>query len=312
MQCTSPLKGYRSRFRSKNGKYFFTMKPHEAFLDLPMTVACGQCMSCRLTRSRNWAIRCVHEASLHDHNSFITLTFNDLYLNKDRNLCVRDFQLFMKRLRRAHSDIKIKFFHCGEYGEEEGRPHHHACIFGYDFPDKLHWSTRDGIRLYRSPELEKLWGKGFCTIGDVTFESAAYVARYVTKKLTFSKASKDGDFDKYVEKYCYGVDKETGEPLFRHPEYVTMSRRPGIAFDWIMKYSSDVFPDDFVVIRNGIKTKPPKYYDSIYDDYLGDIDSVKAVRKSKAQARKEDNEFDRLLVKEELQKIRFNKLKRSL
>ena len=100
----------------------------------------------------------------------------------------------------------VRFFHCGEYGELLYRPHYHACLFGFDFSDKVLWSTRGGVRLYRSKILEKLWTFGFSTIGDVTFESAAYVARYCTKKITGDKA----------DEHYNG----------RSPEYVTMSRPP--------------------------------------------------------------------------------------
>ena len=93
----------------------------------------------------------------------------------------------MKKLRKAlgKNGKRIRFFHCGEYGESTSRPHYHAIIFGYDFPDKKKWRTTDrGDILYRSPLLETLWDKGSSEIGSVTFESAAYVARYSLKKIT--------------------------------------------------------------------------------------------------------------------------------
>lgn len=323
MPCFYPLHGYRSRFKNANGKFYFTMKASDGHVDLPMTVPCGQCIGCRLERSKMWAVRCVHEASLHEKNCFITLTFNDEHLNVDKTLVKKDFQLFMKRLRKSFPKDRIRYFHCGEYGEvcgscgksrayckcEKfipviGRPHHHACLFGFDFDDKEFWATRNGVKLYRSPTLESIWSNGYCTIGDVTFDSAAYVARYIMKKIT-------GDFDMRMERYAVRIDYDTGELVCRLPEYVTMSRRPGIAHDWISKYGSDVYPDDFVVIRDGIKVKPPKYYDFIFDEAGGDIDRVKSERKSRAYERKEDNTDARLDVKEELLKLRMKKTKRS-
>jgi hypothetical protein len=146
-------------------------------------VPCGQCIGCRLERSRQWAIRCVHEAYGHEDNAFITLTYAPEHLPHDVSLNISHFQKFMKRLRKAISPKLVRFFHCGEYGELNQRPHYHACLFGYDFPDKVLYTIRDECRLYRSPMLEKLWPMGFATVGDVTFESAAYVARYITKKL---------------------------------------------------------------------------------------------------------------------------------
>ena len=160
--------------------------------DQPEKLPCGQCVGCRLERSRQWAIRCMHEAQMHEDNCFITLTFNPESLDDRSNpwsLDVRDFQLFMKRLRKKYG-AGIRFYHCGEYGELNKRPHYHACIFGFDFPDKRLWKvTNSGHRLYISESLDELWPFGFCTIGNVTFESAAYVARYIMKKVNGDAAA---------------------------------------------------------------------------------------------------------------------------
>jgi len=305
MPCYHPIKGYRSRGLSVNGKFYFTTSPKEGYVDFPMSVPCGQCIGCRLERSRQWAIRCVHEAQQHEKNSFITLTFSDEYLNKYKTLNKKDFQLFMKRLRK-HYKTKIRYFHCGEYGEKFQRPHHHACLFGLDFPDKTLWSVREGVRLYRSERLEKIWNQGYCTIGEVTFESAAYVARYVTKKITGSAAA-----DHYKT-----IDKETGEVTMRIPEYNTMSRRPGIARAWIEKNHGDVYPDDYVLIRKNIKCKPPRYYDTVYDTITttpdeSKIKKIKTNRKIKANARKENSTPERLAVRETIKKNKLKKLLRS-
>ena len=93
-----------------------------------LTLPCGQCVGCRLERSRQWAIRCMHEAQLHERNSFVTLTYKGDV--PDEGLRYRDFQLFMKRLRKYASGQQIRFYMCGEYGDEKGRPHFHACLFG--------------------------------------------------------------------------------------------------------------------------------------------------------------------------------------
>lgn len=286
-----------------------------------MTVPCGRCIGCRLERSKQWAIRCVHEASLYTKNSFITLTYNDKHLPHSLN--VEDFQKFMKRLRKANPKIKIRFFQCGEYGTvckycrksenfckcetfspDLGRPHHHACIFNFDFPDKELWETRDGIKLYRSKKLEKLWPFGFSTIGEVTFESAAYVARYITKKINGEMA----------KNHYRKIDFETGEILSeRKPEYITMSRRPGIAKDWIIKYLTDVYPEDNIIMRNGLKLKPPKYYDSIYDEIDHEsLDKIKRKRKIEQNKREEDNSPKRLAQRKQVVQYKTKKLKRGL
>lgn len=185
----------------------------------------------------------MHEASLHERNCFITLTYDDEHLPANRSLDVREFQLFMKRLRKAYGP-GVRFYHCGEYGEKLGRPHFHALLFNHDFDDRVHFKTVNGHRYYVSRELAGIWGKGHCIVGDVTFESAAYVARYVMKKVTGEQAAEH-----------YGGLK---------PEYTTMSRRPGIAAGWLDKFRSDVYPDDFVLVR-GKKVKPPRFYDNLLD-----------------------------------------------
>lgn len=288
MPCYHPMTAYRSRVQDENGKRGIVFNIADGLSDMPLTLPCGQCIGCRLERSRQWAIRCIHEAQLHPENSFITLTFSDEHMNKDKSLVKADFQKFMKRLRKRHDDRKIRYFHCGEYGELLKRPHHHACLFGFDFPDKVHYSTRNGVKLYTSEELLLLWPYGFSTVGDVTFESAAYVARYVMKKITGKEGEK--------------------EYAGRIPPYVTMSRRPGIAAGWIEKFATDVYPSDEVIIRGGFKCKPPRFYDEIYDRETGGLDPVKDKRKKGQYRRKENSSLARLAAKEE---ITMQKLKQS-
>lgn len=255
-----------------------------------MTVPCGQCIGCRLERSRQWALRCVHEASLHEHNCFITLTYNDEHLPFNRTLVKSDFQLFMKRLRKSLG-FPIRFFHCGEYGETTHRPHYHAIIFGWEPDDKVLFNVVNGVRVFTSEKLEKIWGNGFITVGDVTFESAAYVARYVLKKIT--------------------GDKAAAHYNGRLPEYVTMSRRPGIAFDWFQKYWSDVYPHDYVVAR-GYKCKPPRYYDKCLGDELPyTLETIKRARAAMAALHADDNTPERLNAKEFIKMMQISKLPRD-
>lgn len=291
MPCYKPLKAWVSDEPNDNGKFPLTWdirraNPHAGIVDVP----CGQCIGCKLERSRQWAIRCVHEASLYDQNCFITLTYDEVNVPVNGSLIKSDFQKFMKRLRKRIGS-KVRFFHCGEYGEKNSRPHYHACLFGYDFPDKELWSVRGDVKLYRSASLEDLWRFGISTVGDVNFNSAAYVARYVTKKVTGDPA----------EAHYKG----------RVPEYVTMSRRPGIAYDWYKKFSSDVYPDDFVVIRDGVKCRPPKYYDALYDlDDSESHDILKAKRKERA-VNNPHNAWKRLKVREKLKWLKLKQLRRG-
>lgn len=296
MTCFTPLRAYRTADRS----IVFYIKKGLNIVEA-LNLPCGQCIGCRLERSRQWAIRCVHEASLYEKNCFITLTYRDADLPQDMSLNVRHFQLFMKRLRKKYGS-KIRFYHCGEYGSQFGRPHYHACLFNFDFPDKELWTIRDGTRLYVSESLNDLWCKGFCSVGEVTFESAAYVARYIMKKINGDAAA---------EHYQY-ICPITGEIYSRKPEYTTMSRKPGIAMDWFEKYKSDVYPSDIVVMR-GKKMRPPKFYDSKYElhDPVG-FEEIKYKRHLDSLVHADNNTPERLEVRHKVQQIALTKLPRNL
>lgn len=301
MPCFHPLDAFQSVYPdSSTGKRSITFNRSKARDHKPIKLPCGQCIGCRLERSRQWAIRCLHEAQMHDKNCFITLTFSPEALEKRKNpmsVDVRDFQLFMKRLRKKYG-AGIRFYHCGEYGEKNGRPHYHACLFGFDLEDKQLWKVNNGIRLYISKNLQELWPYGFSTIGDVTFESAAYVARYIMKKVNGDLAD---------EKY---FDKNTGELI--KPEYTTMSRRPGIGRGWLEKYGSDVYPHDHVVIR-GVVCKPPKYYDGVLKtERPYEFDEIKERRLTNAEKYADDNTPDRLAIREEITKTRLKQLVRTI
>jgi hypothetical protein len=297
MPCYHPLQGYRAR----GGKHI-VFNPKDGWIDQKVQVPCGQCIGCRLERSRQWAMRCMHEASLYEDNCFITLTYNNDHLPEDGSLNKEHFQKFMKRLRKKHQNKTIRFYHCGEYGEKYRRPHYHAILFNHDFGDKKLFKTEKEIRLYTSKELEELWPYGFNTIGDVTFESAAYTARYIMKKQT----------GKSAEKHYENVDIETGEIYKILPEYNTMSRRPGIGTEWFKKYNKDVYPKDFVTIR-GKKLKPPKFYDRMYEhQYPEDFEKIKDKRVELMNKNWKDNTPDRLRQKEIVKKAQLNKLKRNL
>jgi len=206
------------------------------------TVPCGRCIGCRLERSRQWAMRVMCEAQSHKENCFITLTYKESELPWGRlapTLVPRDLQLFWKRLRKEFGNA-IRYYACGEYGERYGRPHYHAALFGFDFPDKKLIDSRNGFDYFQSGKLDSIWSHGGCIIGDLTFESAAYVSRYVTSKLTGPSAVK------YVQ---------NGQV----PEFSRMSLKPGIGAAWFDKYSTDVFPRGVMRIR-GVPSRPPRYF----------------------------------------------------
>jgi len=268
MPCYRPLDAYRGL---GGGVSFSRTKS----LAIPIRLPCGRCIGCKLERSRQWAVRMMHEASLHEDNAFITLTFSDEHVPADGSLNVRTHQKFMDRLRKR-AGHPVRYFLCGEYGEQLERPHYHACLFGFDFPDRELWSENKGNRLYRSDMLDSLWKFGHALTGALTFESAAYVAGYVTKKITGQAAkAKYGD---------------------RLPPYGAMSRRPGIGAGWIERFYSDVYPSDEVIAR-GFPSKPPRYYDKFFEALAPEeAESVRRVRRENRNL--EDETRDRLAVRE--------------
>ena len=204
----------------------------------------------------------------------------------------------MKRLRARLSPLRIRFFHCGEYGEEFSRPHYHAIIFGYDFPDKVFYKESNGERLFISAFLENVWARGFALVGDVTFESCAYVARYVTKKVNGERA-----FDHY-----WKMNEVTGELISITPEYATMSRRPGIGAKWMDKFGDEVRANLSVVMR-GHEMALPRFYESYFDSL--DLEAVKGEREVSSYRYDSDSTPERLKVREVCKVAQVNFLKRS-
>jgi len=244
----------------------------------------------------------MHEAALHEDNCFITLTFAPEHYPPNGSLDKSHFQKFMKRLRKKYPEKKIKYYMCGEYGDQNGRPHYHAILFNHDFPDRELYSVRKGIRLDTSDTLSKLWPFGFNTIGNVTFESAAYVARYVTKKITGEKA----------EQHYKSVNQETGEMKPIIPEYNAMSLKDAIGKNWFDQFKSEVYPRDYVIQR-GQKMRPPKYYDGLYE--REDEDGFRKLKNKRVrgalQSDPEEQTTRRLQVKEKVTKLKLSQLIRG-
>lgn len=296
MPCYSPITAYQA---ASGEIVFVERRQHD--IRRTLQLPCGQCVGCRLERSRQWAVRCMHEASLHPHNAFVTLTYDDNNAPYRGMLDHRDFQLFLKRLRKHIAPARVRFYMCGEYGEQNDRPHFHACLFGWDWKDKIYWGkSPTGEKIYRSTTLESIWTKGFSSTAGVTFRSAAYVARYCVKKVTGWNAQ-------------FHYAREDAEGKYQlPPEYNKMSLKPGIGAPWLEKWQMDVYPHDYIIV-NGVKVKPPKYYDKLFERTNEQvIEDIKHARETRAREKYEDNTEERLRVKEIVQKAQLNMLKRKL
>jgi len=263
---------------------------------------CGQCIGCRLERAREWAVRILHETKLHRERSwFVTLTYDDEHL--PHSLRKRHFQDFMRRVRYELG--RCRFYHCGEYGEQTLRPHYHAILFGLCLPDVRCVRQTDGGNYYDSPSLTRLWGKGFVSLGDVTFDSAAYVAGYVTKKVTGPGA----------KAHYMSLNPQTGELLQRAPEYSTMSRRPGIGAGYVERYSQELLDNDNI-IQNTHEAKMPRYYEKRLALLNPDrLEANKKARVERAHASAEiqhNNTTPRLRVREAVAKAKRNLKRKTL
>lgn len=297
MPCTKLQKYYRRDPAFFGGKGGFTKDPRKALGVFPfnaITVGCGHCISCRIAASREQALRCMHEKRTSGDSVFVTLSYDDEHLPDDWCLDYYHFQLFMHRLRKAVPGAG-RFFMCGEYGEEFGRPHYHAILFNCDFDDKKFYKRVDGVDYFISPKLAKIWGKGFCLVGDVTIRSAGYVARYNMKKISGPMAGEH-----------YQFETPAGEIVDRPPEFAKMSLRPGIGYEWFQRYFSDAFPADYLV-HEGRKFPVPRYYLTLYERMNAPAAAqVREFRRRQVGIRPwedEENSDRRLMVKDELSEL---------
>lgn len=286
MACTSPHVILVSKFLNKDGKHNVRMvspleflnfdggfdafkKSYEANTEYNVSlVPCGQCLSCRLDYSREWSVRCFLEALYHNKNCFITLTYNDDNLPQpvdditpdgqvvsQSHVSKRDFQLFMKRLRKKLG-CKVRFFASGEYSPN-GRPHYHAILFGVDFDDKKYFKRNfQGDIIFVSDTLSELWPYGFSTVADFSINTASYVARYCIKKFKSSDNSSD--------------------------EFCLMSRRPGLGYNYFCEHIFNDLYDGYITLPNGGRASIPKYYDYLVNsldfDKLIDLETIKLNR----------------------------------
>jgi hypothetical protein len=293
------MTGFSPLSRENGGKLVFNTKhalnPHH-----PIKLPCGVCIGCRADRAGDWAMRCMHEAQMHPQNCFITLTYDDEHLPEDYSVHVRVLQLFMKKLRKKYQPKKIRFYSCGEYGPENLRPHYHSILFNHDFNDKIFYKkTPQSNNLYTSKSLEQIWGFGFCTTGDVTYQSAGYVAQYVMKKITGERA-----LTHYLRSHPV-----TNSVVKVEPEFSLQSRRPGLASTWFDKYKNDCFPSDFLVI-DGKQRRVPQFYSLKLQEE--ELTKIKRKRKSDALPRRANSTPERLRVRETVKKLKLTQLKRTL
>jgi hypothetical protein len=295
MKCYSPIRAWRIDTNS------ITFKEEEGKGNA-FPLPCNKCLGCRLEKSRQWAVRCVHEAQMHEESCFITLTYKEM--PEGNSLNKKHFQDFMKRLRKKLEPKKIKYFACGEYGEKLERPHYHAIIFGHDFSlcdddnvCEVQTYDEEYGATYSSSLLADVWGHGFVTVGACTFETAAYVARYCTKKI-------NGDL---AENHYKGKTPEFG--LMSKGNAVNKNNAIGLS--WIKKFYKDLYPSNTVVHENR-KFKIPAYYDKWMEKNHPELyEAVKQSREEKLMFITEDD-LERMHVKHQVNYKMTARYKRAL
>lgn len=243
-----------------------------------ITIPCGKCYACRLNYAKAWADRCLMESLQYDENYFVTVTYNDDFVphasNGHLTLEPKDITDFIKRLRSDGHEFR--YFYCGEYGSKSWRPHYHLIMFGLHLDDLYYWRKSDtGYPVFRSPMLESKWSlvvDGKCSdislgnieVGFLSYESCAYVARYCQKKVD--------------------TDKSVYDVLGIYPEFVRMSRRPGIGAEFFEKNFGDLYSWNELYLpssKGGVKVKIPRYFDKLLEkDYPDVFEKVKAYRDS--------------------------------
>ncbi len=301
MTCYSPLKGFENK---EDGGIVFK---RSSVAGKPMEISCGQCIGCRIDKSKEWAARIVHEAQMHQDKCFVTLTYNEENLPGDEGLDKGHFQKFMKRLRARNEDKKIRYFHCGEYGENLKRPHYHACLFGIDFDDRIPFSATNDVTTYVSEELQEIWGKGFCTLGELNYQTAAYTSRYIMKKITGARA----------ETHYETLDPRTGEIYKIQPEYITMSlgrkKGEGIGGTFYKKYETDFFPrDECPIPGKGVYKSVPEYYEKIFAEKDPDTyEQIKERRRIYRDTHKDEYTAARLETKHKVKLAQLSQLRRG-
>lgn len=210
----------------------------DGYVDKPLELPCGRCVGCIQDRANEWALRCEHEAKLWPFNWFLTLTYDDANLPVGGSLVLSDLQNFWKRARIKWPGLR--YFACGEYGEQLGRPHYHALVFNWCPGDLTRRTRVDGTVLFDSADVVKTWGLGRIQIDSFSPKAAQYVCNYMRKKVGV------------------GADAHYGGKL---PEFQVMSRRPGIGAGFVRKFLSDIYPDGFVTRVGGSKRRAPRFYD---------------------------------------------------
>lgn len=305
MSCNFPIDVYQDRDGGPVSFYADAALDH---LEIP----CGRCAGCRLGRAQAWSIRCQHEASLHDENCFVTLTYDDGHLPSvggaggvspavassvsSSTLFYPHVQAFNRSLRKRVAPKRFSFLCAGEYGERTSRPHYHMLLFGHRFDRLWDLSRRGEVgQLGESDEVKELWPFGNHFVGELTPQSASYVSQYCLKKV----------YGQGGDSFYDVVEPFSGEVLGRRvPEFLRMSLRPAIGRRWFEKFGSDVLPRD-VALSENVRYHVPRYYEKLFaTESPLEMDEVEFHRHILSKERAMNRAIERRSAREEILRAR--------
>lgn len=260
--CTNPLLAVRlykddlgkstikilSRSRPVNLDDLYQKYGQDNLLELP----CGHCLACIQNKKKEWAVRCLLEASDHKENCFVTLTYDSK--NYDDKFHKEHLRKFFKRL--YSKGFKFRYYGCGERGDEEGRCHYHLIMFGFFPSDAKYYSkTKSGSSQFTSQILSEAWELGFVTVSEFEAAEASYVAGYAYKKI--------------------GLQNDS---------FHFQSTKPGIGQGYVLRNIQDIYDQDKLVVNFGSHSVAvPRYFDKIaIERFNMDLDDLKKKRLDRA------------------------------
>lgn len=318
--CTNPRRCY---FHADGGRPWFGAHPDPGSpLWTVGQVDCRtECLACLEKYARMNAVRCGHEAQMHERNCFLTLTYDQRHLPPRNMVSKAELGRFVKRLREwwrrdysvTHAVDGFKFFGVGEYGETTRRAHYHVLAFGADFDDrKYRQKSHGGYSVFESGTLSALWPFGLATVGEANMETAMYCARYSLKKLDAS--GERVDRSRWVRKADrnWRTDPVTGERYRWQPEFCAKSK--GLGESWLLRYDSDVFSagGDQVIIHGGARVGVPDFYTRRLREWCEeDYQALKARHREAMESNLGEYLPDRLAVQAQVRAARLRYAKRE-
>lgn len=297
MPCYHPVPAWPDL---STGRWVFNPDSTRRDLGGQVDTPCRQCIGCRIDRSSEWAMRCEHELKFHDESCFLTLTLDDEHFPTSQDDFVAKYVLGLKRIRR-HSP-RIRTFGCLELGTHTRRPHGHLLVFGRDFSrDEPVSRGPNGDLVYRSNELDALWGLGHASVGELTRESAGYVARYVV-------AERSDRAGPVLEAVPHPV---SGEPVFLRPA-APWARSQGLGRAWFEQYGRQAIEQGAIVERGGVRRPIPKFYSKLAKQAFPTVGAdAECIAQLRALEQAWNRTPERLAVRAEVKRAQLRTLKRG-